>query len=105
MSELLWKVDRIFFFFLRFIIIIILAMMGLHCCTQVFSSCSEQGLLCVVELELLIVLASLTAEHGSRLVGCRGSVVVAHGLGCSVACEIFLGQGLNRCPLHCKADS
>ena len=29
-----------------------------------------------------------------------GSVVVVHGLSCSVACGIFPDQGLNRCPLH-----
>jgi len=34
-----------------------------------------------------------------------GSVVVAHGLSCSVACGIFLDQGLNPCPLHWFMDS
>ena len=34
-----------------------------------------------------------------------GSVVVAHGLSCSVACGIFLDQGSNLCPLHWQADS
>ena len=34
-----------------------------------------------------------------------GSVVVAHGLSCSAACEIFLDQGSNPCPLHWQADS
>ena len=34
-----------------------------------------------------------------------GSVVVAHGLSCSVACGIFPNQGLNPCPLHWQADS
>ena len=29
-----------------------------------------------------------------------GSVVVAHGLGCSTACGIFPDQGSNLCPLH-----
>ena len=29
-----------------------------------------------------------------------GSVVVVHGLSCSVACGIFPEQGLNPCPLH-----
>ena len=33
------------------------------------------------------------------------SVVVAHGLSCSVACGIFLDQGSNLCPLHWQADS
>ena len=39
---------------------------------------------------------------GSR---CAGSVVVVHGLSCSVACGIFPGQGSNPCPLHWQVDS
>ena len=40
-------------------------------------------------------------------VGARraGSVVVVHGLSCSIACGIFLDQGYNPCPLHWWADS
>ena len=34
-----------------------------------------------------------------------GSVVVAHGLSCSTACEIFSDQGSNPCPLHWQVDS
>ena len=34
-----------------------------------------------------------------------GSVVVAHGPSCSMACGIFPDQGLNLCPLHWQADS
>ena len=34
-----------------------------------------------------------------------GSVVVAHGPSCSVACGIFADQGSNPCPLHWQADS
>ena len=34
-----------------------------------------------------------------------GSVVVAHRSRCPEACTIFLDQGSNWCPLHCKADS
>ena len=30
---------------------------------------------------------------------------MAHGLSCSAACGIFLGQGLNPCPLHWQVDS
>ena len=55
------------------------------------------------DLRLLIVVASLAAEHG--LLGARASVVVAHGLRCSAACGIFLDQGLNLCPLHWQMDS
>ena len=39
---------------------------------------------------------------GSR---CTGSVIVAHGPSCSMACGIFPDQGSNPCPLHWQADS
>ena len=51
---------------------------------------------------LLIVVASLVAE---QFLGCAGSVVVVHGLSCSVAYGIFLDQGANPCPLHWQVDS
>ena len=44
----------------------------------------------------------LLRSTGSRR---AGSVVVAHGLSCSVACGIFPDQGSNPCPLHWQADS
>ena len=44
----------------------------------------------------------LLRSTGSRR---AGSVVVAHGPSCSVACGIFPDQGLNPCPLHWQADS
>ena len=44
----------------------------------------------------------LLRSTGSR---CAGSVVVAHGLSCSAACEILPDQGSNPCPLHWQADS
>ena len=49
--------------FLKFIYIFIAAL-GLCCCTWAFSSCGEQGLLFVAVRGLLIVVASLVAEHG-----------------------------------------
>ena len=51
----------IFFFFL---INLLLAALGLHCCMQAFSSCGERGLLFVAVHGLLIAVASLVAEHG-----------------------------------------
>ena len=41
----------------------------------------------------------------ARRLWSAGSVVVAYGLSCSAACEIFPDQGLNPCPLHWQADS
>ena len=44
----------------------------------------------------------LLRSTGSRR---AGSVAVAHGPSCSVACGILPDQGLNPCPLHQQADS
>ena len=44
----------------------------------------------------------LLRSTGSRR---TGSVVVARGPSCSVACGIFPDQGSNPCPLHWQADS
>ena len=44
----------------------------------------------------------LLRSTGSRR---SGSVVVAHGPSCSVACGNFPDQGSNPCPLHWQADS
>ena len=41
-----------------------LAVLGLHCRTQAFSSCGKRGLLFVAVRGLLIVVASLVVEHG-----------------------------------------
>ena len=50
---------------------------------------------------------SLSRPSLLRSIGSRraGSVVVAHGPSCFVACGIFPDQGLNPCPLHWQADS
>ena len=41
-----------------------LSALGLHCCTQSYSSCGERGLLFLAVRRLLIAVASLVAEHG-----------------------------------------
>ena len=47
---------------------------------------------------LLIAVASLVVEHVLWVT--RALVVVAHGLSCPMACEIFPDQRMNLCPLH-----
>ena len=56
-----------------------LAVLGLHCCMQAFSSCSERGLLFVAVHGLLTAVASLVA-CATRALGVWASVVVARGL-------------------------
>ena len=51
---------------------------------------------------LLLSRPLLLRSTGSRR---AGSVIVAHGPSCSVACGIFPDQGSNLCPLHWQADS
>ena len=46
--------------------------------------------------------ASVVVAHGPWNVGLA---VVAHGPGCSAACEISQDQGSNACPQHWQADS
>ena len=41
-----------------------MAVLGLHCCARAFSRWGEPGLLFVAVRGLLIVVASLVAEHG-----------------------------------------
>ena len=41
-----------------------MAVLGLCCCAQAFSSCSEGGLIFVAVRGLLIAVASLVVEHG-----------------------------------------
>ena len=46
-----------------------LAVLGLRCCAQSFSSCGERGLLFVAVSRLLIGVASLPVEHGLQQCG------------------------------------
>ena len=69
-----------------------LAVLGLCCCTQAFSSCDEQASHCVASL----------VEHGLKGMG---SVLMAHRLSCPVPCGTFLDQISNPCLLHWQADS
>ena len=55
-----------------------MAVLGLRCCVQAFSSCGEHGLLFDVVCGLLIVVASLC--YRALALGTRASVVLACGL-------------------------
>ena len=83
-------------------IFFLLAALGPRCCARAFSGCGERGyssLQCTAfSLLWLLLLRSTGSRH-------TGSVVVARGLSCSLACGIFLDQGLNPCPLHWQEDS
>ena len=67
----------IVFCFLNKFIYLFLAVSGVRCCRQPFSSCGEQGLLFVVALASYCGGCSCC---GAQTLGARASVVVAHGL-------------------------
>ena len=69
------KFSHFFFFILKFIYLLFLAVLGLRCCARAFSSCGERGLLFVAVHGLLIAVASLCCGAGA--LGARASVVVA----------------------------
>ena len=67
-----WETSLSFYLFKNFIYLFIylfLAALGLCCCARVFSSCGERGLFFVAVRGLLIAVASLVVEHGSRHMG------------------------------------
>ena len=51
-------------FIIFFLVIYLLAVLGLCCCVRAFSSCGERGLLFIVVRGLLVAVAALVAEHG-----------------------------------------
>ena len=59
-----WGLHYTMLFFLNFLFIYILAMLGLHCRVWAFSSSGERRLLFIAVRGLLIAVASLVAEHG-----------------------------------------
>ena len=86
----------------KIFVYLFLAAPGL-CAVQVFSLVAARGGYSPVTVHgFLIAVAFLVAAHG---LGCSGSVVVVHGLTCSIVCGIFLEQGSNPCLSHWQADS
>ena len=65
-------------------------MLGLCCCAEAFSRCSEW--------RLLFAVMSLVTEH--RLQEHMGTVIVVLRLGRSMACDIFPDQGSNPLPVQ-----
>ena len=79
-----------------------MAVLGLHFCARAFSSAASGDHSSSQCAGLSLSRPLLLRSTGSRR---AGSVIVAHGPSCSVACGIFPGQGSNPCPLHWQADS
>ena len=85
----LLKTVRLYFFLffltLKNIIYLFIVALGLHCCVR--ASCGG------------------FSNRRAQDLGSPASVVEACELSCSKACEIFLDQGLNPCPVHWQVDS
>ena len=91
-------------FFLRFIYLFMVAL-GLGCCAGAVSSCSEQGLLFVVVLGLLVLVASLVAGAWAPVIEAFG-LSSCGGPGLAVPRHTSLpGPGMNLCPLLWQTDS
>ena len=88
------------FFFLRFIIVYYFGCDG--------PSLPHTGFLQLQRAGATLCCAACTSHRvgfsycRAQALGTWASVVAAHRLSCSVACEIFLGQGLNSCSLPWK---
>ena len=100
----------LYFFFLKDIRIISQIFMHFFFLNLFIYRCVGSSFLCEGFLQLRQVAATL--HRGARASHYRGlslrstgSVVVAHGPSCSVACGIFPDQGSNPCPLHWQANS
>ena len=79
-----------------------LVVLGLCCCLQALSSCSEQGLLfsCGARAQ-----CGGFSCRGAQILGCLGSAVAACRISCSTASGLFPEQGSILCPLCWQADS
>ena len=93
-----------------FVFISLLVVRGLPCWTQASSSCSEWGYPSLwyvgFSLQCLLVLWSTGSRHmGFSVCRVHAQQFWPLGFSCSVACGIFLDQGLNSCRLHCQAYS
>ena len=78
-----------------------MAVLGLRFCARAFSSYGKRGHSSSRCAGLSLSRVLLLQSTGSRR---AGSVVVAHGPSCSMACGILPDQGSNPCPLHWQAD-
>ena len=91
-----FKLKNIFYLFYFWLFWVFVAVRGLSLAVV------SGGSSLVATHRLLPVAASPVVEHKPWNLG---SIAVVHGLSCPMAYGIFLGYGLNLCPLHWPADS
>ena len=83
-------------------IYLILVVLDLPCCLGFSLFAVSRGYSPVTVWGFLVAVTSLVAEQS---LGCKDSVVVAHGHSCSMARELFPDQGSKLCLLHWHVDS
>ena len=92
-----------FYYIVCFLInLFIVVVLGLHCCTQAFSSCSEWRLLFSVVFGFLIAVASRCREQAFQH---RLSSWAPWAVAAPRHVGSFPDYGLDSHPQHCKADS
>ena len=82
MAFIIYPTVEFFFIFILLFIYLFLAVLGLCCCGQAFSSCGERGPLFIAVRGPLTVVASLVAEHRlqtRRLSSCRSWAQLLRG--------------------------
>ena len=76
---------------------------------NLFTGCTGSLLVYALSLVMETGGCASVAVHGFSLWSarsrCAGSIVVVHGLNCSMACAVFPDQGLIPCLLHWQVDS
>ena len=95
----------IYLFFVK--IYLFMAMVGLIAVLALSLVVASRGYSLVATQGLLTTVAPLVVEQGLQshsFTSCSMWALELR-LSCSLACGIFPDQGLNWCPLHCKADS
>ena len=92
----------------RYTFYLFLLVLGLCCCVRAFSSRGKRGyfsLQCRGFSAWWLLLWATGSRHVNFSSWPHAGSVLAHGLSCSPACEIFQDQGLNSCSLRWQADS
>ena len=93
------QVQCLFFFFLIYLFMSVLVFVSVRGLSLVAASGGHSSSRCTgLSLSRPLLLRSTASRRA-------GSVIVAHGPSCSVACGIFPDQGSNPCALHWQADS
>ena len=77
---------------------VFLAVLGFHCCGQ--TSATVRGGYSLVMVHGLVTVATSLPQHQLQSMG--NSAVALHRVSCLELCGVFLDQGSNLYPCHCR---